>query len=242
MNVNSCVPVILAGGFGKRIKKLLPNKPKPMAEVYSKPFISWIVEFLINQGFSKIVISTGYKGHLIDLYFKQNIFPNISITCIQENSPLGTAGGFLNAINKLDYKANSWLILNGDSLILSNIKLFVNKMREQNSPAGVFGLYMKDASRYGSLSYTKEKNLISFCEKKSGSSIINAGVYFFKNKILSSFPKKNFLSFETDVFPKLLEKNISVKVFEDDAPFIDIGIPSAFLNASKFIEKNFHKI
>ena len=52
--------VILAGGFGTRLKSLIKNKPKCLAPVYGKPFIDILLDDLFSQGFQRIILATGY--------------------------------------------------------------------------------------------------------------------------------------------------------------------------------------
>lgn len=234
----TCVPVILAGGKGTRIRHLLQDRPKPMAEVYSKPFIVWILDFLAKQGFSQAIISTGYMGGVIQSYFNKFPHKKIHVNCIQEPTPLGTAGGFINAIRHSGVKASSWLVLNGDSLALANLQQFVSQIHGKSYIAGILALYMQDASRYGSLIYNANQYLVEFAEKKPGSGMINAGIYYFDHDALTLFPKHSPLSFETDVFPQLLKNNIPIKIFEANTPFIDIGIPATLKKADSFIKAN----
>ncbi len=68
-DLSEIVAVILAGGYGTRVQHLLPDVPKPMAPVAGKPFLEWIISYLKVQGITKVVISTGYRGELIEEYF-----------------------------------------------------------------------------------------------------------------------------------------------------------------------------
>src|ERR1041384_2523105 len=96
--VSSLVAVILAGGFGTRIRHLSPDLPKPMIPVAGKPFLEWIIRFLGKQGIGKVAISTGYLGEKIESYFGDHPIEGVSVACVRELEPKGTAGGFLNAI------------------------------------------------------------------------------------------------------------------------------------------------
>src|SRR5207237_8157393 len=105
--------VILAGGFGTRVKHLLPNVPKPMAPVLGKPFLEWVVRFLTRQGIHRVILSTGYLSHVIENHFRSQPVHGVSTQCIPETDPLGTAGGFLHAVHLSAHRAETWLIANG---------------------------------------------------------------------------------------------------------------------------------
>lgn len=237
--MKNSIVVILAGGFGTRIKHLLPNIPKPMVKVANKPFLAWIIDYFQKQNLNEFIISTGYLGHRIDQYFKDNLIDNLVINCYQENEPLGTAGGFLNAVNLSEKKPFSWLITNGDSLIFTHLKPLFNYLENDDVDGVILGVSLPDASRYGSLKYDGDFNLISFAEKQEGKGVINAGVYLLKNSLINKFPSQKPLSFEYDVFPELLRQRCKIKVHITESPFLDIGTPETLIQAENFIINNF---
>ncbi|MTF38081.1 nucleotidyltransferase family protein [Cyanobacterium aponinum] len=230
--------VILAGGFGTRVKHLLPDIPKPMAKVLDKPFLEWIIRYLHQQNINNFLLSTGYLSTIIKNYFNTSLFDNLSIKCYEELEPLGTGGGFINAVKQDKSYTDYWLVVNGDSLIFSNLKPFFECLNDDTVEGVILGLTVEDASRYGSLKFDDDYNLISFAEKKDGKGIINGGIYLFKNDVLAKFPQNNKLSFEYDIFPYLLSQGCKIKVHITSAPFLDIGTPETLIQAEKFIAEN----
>ncbi|PHV61115.1 sugar phosphate nucleotidyltransferase [Cyanobacterium aponinum] len=230
--------VILAGGFGTRVKHLLPDIPKPMAKVLDKPFLEWIIRYLHQQNINNFLLSTGYLSTIIKNYFNTSLFDNLSIKCYEELEPLGTGGGFINAVKQDKSYTDYWLVANGDSLIFSNLKPFFECLNDDTVEGVILGLTVEDSSRYGSLKFDDDYNLISFAEKKDGKGIINGGIYLFKNDVLAKFPQNNKLSFEYDIFPYLLSQGCKIKVHITSAPFLDIGTPETLIQAEKFIAEN----
>ncbi|MGK7946637.1 MAG: nucleotidyltransferase family protein [Microcystaceae cyanobacterium] len=236
MNI-STIPVILAGGFGTRIKHLLPDIPKPMAEVAGKPFIEWILNYLENQGFSQALLSTGHLGNVIADYFNHHPLAGMTISCHRELIPLGTAGGFVQAVEQSALTPDAWLVMNGDSLVFTELMPFLKYFEDEEIDGVVLGIEVEDASRYGLLSFDEENFLEEFVEKRPGSGIINGGVYLFRSHIVQQFPLKRPLSFEEDVFPTLLNDQIKIKIHVVSAPFLDIGTPESLPQADNFIQK-----
>lgn len=234
------IAVILAGGFGTRIKHLLPDIPKPMAKVANKPFVEWIINYLQQQSIKQFILSTGYLGDVIEKYFNHYSIDNIIINCYQENEPLGTAGGFINVVNLSNQMPDSWLVTNGDSLIFTDLNPMFDYLKNDEIKGVILGLSLPDASRYGSLKYDDDYNLISFAEKQQGKGVINAGVYLFKHSLINKFPETKPLSFEYDVFPELLRQGYKIKVHITEAPFLDIGTPETLIQAENFILNNFN--
>ncbi len=235
--MNEITTVILAGGFGTRIKHLLPNIPKPMAQVAGKPFIEWIIKYLQAQQLTDITISTGYLGQIIEQYFK-DYQGKSKIKCYQENTPLDTAGGFINVVKQHSKTPKAWLITNGDSLIVADLKPFFDYLNDDRVSGVILGLKVNDASRYGTLIYDDKFNLINFAEKKTGEGVINAGVYLLRHNLIKDFPQDIPLSFEKEVFPLFLSNNDKIKIHIVDNPFLDIGTPESLSQAEAFIIKN----
>jgi NDP-sugar pyrophosphorylase family protein len=188
---------------------------------------------------------------------------NVRVICVPEIEPLGTAGGFLNAIRgEADGgrpQGPAWLVLNGDSLAPAPLAQMFQSLDESEIEGAILGVRVADASRFGTISANENSgtgfqtvhasqagslrhygNLTGFNEKKPGAGVINAGVYLFRDSAIDSFPDKTPLSFETDVFPALIAEKVRLKVCVTDAPFLDIGTPESLPLAEEFIRRNAH--
>jgi NDP-sugar pyrophosphorylase family protein len=228
--------VILAGGYGTRIRHLLPDLPKPLAPVNGRPFVEWVIRFFAAQGCTEFVLSTGYLGHLIEAHFAQNPISGLTITCVQEGSPQGTAGGVVQAVQAAPGHP-AWLVVNGDSLVLADPRPLLDCLRIPQTAAALLGLSMTDASRFGTLEVGDNGHLTAFREKTSGAGLINTGVYAFTARTLSELPAKRPLSLEIEVFPSLAASK-RIQVARVAAPFLDIGTPETLYQAELFINQN----
>lgn len=229
--------VILAGGFGTRIKHLLGELPKPMAPVNGRPFVEWVVRYLAAQGIRNVVLSTGYLAETIEQHFQTQPVKNVRVTCIPETTPLGTAGGFLNAVRNEKSPA-AFLVLNGDSLAVAPLEKMFHSLDDPAVDGAILGVPIADATRYGTVSQSASSELSGFNEKRPGAGSINAGVYLFRAGTLKKFPAKTPLSFESDVFPAWIKDGSHLKVCGSDAPFLDIGTPESLPLAEKFVRDN----
>ena len=86
--------VVLAGGKGTRLKSVVADLPKCMAEVAGKPFLSYIISSLENVGFHHIILSLGFMHEVVEEWVA-SLECRARITCVVENVPLGTGGGCL---------------------------------------------------------------------------------------------------------------------------------------------------
>ena len=230
--------VILAGGFGRRIRHLLPDLPKPMAPVNGKPFLEWVVCYLAAQKIRHVILSTGHLADSIAGHFQTQPVTGVKVICVPETKPLGTAGGFLNAIQGVAERPEGWLVLNGDSLAPAPLAEMFQSLDNPDWDGAILGVPVANASRFGTISQNASGELTGFNEKKPGAGVINAGVYLFRASAIGSFPDGTPLSFETDVFPALIAGNVRLKVCVTDAPFLDIGTPESLPLAEEFIRRN----
>jgi NDP-sugar pyrophosphorylase family protein len=230
--------VILAGGFGTRLRGVLKDLPKPMAPVCGRPFVEWVLRHLYRQGIARFVLSTGHLAGKVADHFSSAPVPGAEIVCAGEKTPLGTGGGFLNAVQHSGFDPDAWLVANGDSLVVADLEPLFAALDETALDGTVLALWMDDASRYGSLEVDDAGRLTGFLEKRPGAAWINAGVYLFRSSLLKHFPGKRPLSFETDVFPSLLADGARIGVCKARGAFLDIGLPESLAQAERFIREN----
>jgi D-glycero-alpha-D-manno-heptose 1-phosphate guanylyltransferase len=238
MILSNIPAVVLVGGLGTRIRHLLPDLPKPMAPVAGKPFLDWLVRFLGRQGIRKVIFSTGYLAQTVENHFVCQPVTGVLTRCIPEPEPLGTAGGFLNAVRLSRETPDAWLVLNGDSLAFADLTLLTRALDDPATAGALVGREVPDASRYGTLALGGDGELLGFQEKHPGKGIISAGIYLLRSSLVNEFPVKVPLSFETDVFPHLLRRGLRLKISVQDVPFLDIGTPESLREAESFIAEN----
>lgn len=232
------VAVILAGGLGTRIQHLLPNLPKPMAPVRGRPCLEWLVRYLAGQGVRRILISTGYLSEVIEQHFASSPVNGVQVRCIPELQPLGTGGGFLNAVSASGAAAAGWLVLNGDTFALADLAQGRAALENDATAGVIYARAVTDTSRYGSLVTDAFNHLLRFEEKRPGQGLISAGVYLFRDDLVRTFPEQRPLSLEREVFPALTSAGALIKVLPMDTPFLDIGTPATLPEADPFIRDN----
>jgi D-glycero-alpha-D-manno-heptose 1-phosphate guanylyltransferase len=224
--------VVLAGGRGTRIAGLYPDIPKPMVPVCGQPFLYWVTQWLVEQGVSDIVYSTGYRAEQIADWADNNHGRwKARLRCVAEPEPLGTGGGVLQC---LDLCAAHVLVVNGDSLTPVALAPLIGKASECDG--ALLGVKMDDAARYGTLSLGAGGRLLEFAEKRPGAGIINAGVYLLSRSLLAPFPRGRKVSMEEELLPGLIAQGARlVCEVAETAPFLDIGTPDSVSQAEGFI-------
>ena len=233
MNATPCA-IILAGGRGTRISHLQPNLPKPMIPAGGAPFLEWVIRHFASQGVRRFAISLGHLADVAESYFRNRPADELVITTVRETEPLGTGGGFVFAQFSAG-NADPLILANGDSLVLANLRGAWQLIEDARVDGVVVGLEVEDAARYGGLQTDSDGRLLRFNEKQPGRGLINAGVYFFRRRVLASFPQRRPLSMDTDVFPELLRQGANEMVHRCCAPFLDIGTPESLPEADQFL-------
>ena len=124
--------IILAGGFGTRLRSTISNVPKPMAEVLGKPFLEWQIDMLKKFDFRDIVLSIGYLGDKIKSYFMDGRRFGVQIEYVEEDQPLGT-GGSLKILEPSLINNEDFLVMNGDTYLNLNLSEFIKFHREKKA-------------------------------------------------------------------------------------------------------------
>lgn len=221
--------IILAGGFGTRLQSVLKDLPKPMAPVNGRPFLTYILDYLIDNSYTDVVLSVGYMHKKIE-DFLGNCYKSINLEYAVENEPLGTGGAIAYALEKCS--EDDVLVLNGDTLFKANLLHLEDFHKKNNSPLSIVLRHVDDTSRYGNVVVDENCRIIDFKEKRnsSGQGTINGGIYLIHNNIIKNFGLPKKFSFEKDLMEKFYMQQSFFGV-ESDGYFIDIGIPEDYLRA-----------
>jgi D-glycero-alpha-D-manno-heptose 1-phosphate guanylyltransferase len=228
----NCDVVILCGGLGTRIKKVVTDVPKVLAPINNIPFIKILLQQLEKKIEGKVILALGYKSEMVQKYccglpLKNNISYSV------ENKPLGTGGALKKAIT-LSLTPDV-LVLNGDTYIDMEFDRLIHHHRQLQSDITMACVDMPDASRYGAVTTDKHTNkVISFKEKTTVAQAgnINAGAYVINKKILNDLPDNTFISLEKEVLPQYVGKEFYS--YLSSGKFIDIGTEQSYNAAQEF--------
>lgn len=225
--------VILAGGFGTRLRPLTLTTPKPLLPVMGRPVLYHQIDLLKKHGVKHIVLCLNYKADEIKKYLKKNPVDGVYLDYAVEPFPYGTAGAVKNAQRFIE--SGFFLVLNGDILLDIDISSVVRFFNHKKAKAVLALKEVKDPSRYGLVSMDRKMRIQQFLEKPSYEQIdqltvktINAGLYVLHKDVLSMIPQKKFFSFERDVFPALLLENQALYGFLQKFYWIDMGTPDKY--------------
>ncbi|MEB3764902.1 MAG: nucleotidyltransferase family protein [Desulfurococcales archaeon] len=211
------IAMILAGGYGKRLRPLTLEVPKPLVKVAGKPVMFYQLEWLKYYGINEVVILAGYlKEKIIETIGSGSKF-GLSVSYVIEDDPLGTGGALRNAAHMLR-KDETIIVINGDILTNIDPNRLIEKLESEKDLVAVIGS-VPLRSPYGILDIDEEKMLIrGFKEKPILREYwINAGVYAFRPNIVDYLPEKGDI--EKTTFPELAENRKLGTVKYDTPPY-----------------------
>jgi len=221
--------IILAGGKGTRLQTVINDLPKPMALIAEKPFITYLLDFLIKNEVEKAILSVGYMYSTIIENLGDN-YKGLKIEYAVEPKPLGTGGGIVFASQFLDN--NNFFLLNGDSFFNINLQLFDDFHRFNKTDFSIAIKPMKNFDRYGTV-VVENNRILRFNEKKYCEyGLINAGIYLMDKCKIKALNFTEVFSFEKDFLEVYINKFV-FSAYIDDQYFIDIGVPKDYQLAQK---------
>jgi NDP-sugar pyrophosphorylase family protein len=239
MPLNDVHAIVLAGGKGTRLADLYPDLPKSMVGVCGKPFLHWVTAWLVSQGITDIIYSTGHLAEPIEAWVARSDFgPAVRLRSRRESVALGTGGAIINC---LPLCSDPVLALNGDSLVLAPLVSLAALLEDATVDGAIQGLAVADAARYGTLETDRSGLLSRFLEKRPGRGVINGGVYLMRRRFFANSPLGTS-SMEADLIPTALATGARIAIeVTTQAPFLDIGTPESVVLAETFIARHFEK-
>jgi D-glycero-alpha-D-manno-heptose 1-phosphate guanylyltransferase len=227
--------VILAGGLGTRLRETVPDLPKPMAPIANRPFLEYQLDYWIDQGVDRFILSVGYLKNKIINHFGLK-YKNSTIEYAIEDEPLGTGGALLLASKGL---TEPFLVLNGDTFIEVNLDKLCKFHLKKKSDLTLSLFKTSQLERYMGIKIGLNDEILKLKVKiTEENGFANGGVYLITPKILNSLTFKKWcrVSFEDEILPTILSNNdVLLYGMECKGKFIDIGIPADFYRAQEVL-------
>jgi D-glycero-alpha-D-manno-heptose 1-phosphate guanylyltransferase len=218
--------IVLAGGFGTRLRQEVLDLPKPMAPIAGRPFLEILLSSLARKGFSRVILSLGHMANKVSSYFGDG-YAGMELVYEIEAVPLGTGGAVRQAL--LRGKDDHIFVFNGDTYLDLEVTDVETQWQKNRAPI-IVAREVPDTTRYGRLNSSNGR-VLGFVEKGvAGVGLINAGCYVLPLNILSDFSLGQTFSLETDFLAKAVGM-LQFDLFVTNGHFIDIGVPEDYLRA-----------
>lgn len=225
--------LILCGGQGARLRSVISDNPKPLAEVGKGVFLDILLQMIFAQGFTRAILAVGYmKEKIIERYSGD---PRILFSI--EESPLGTGGAVMNALDLV--QTEYFIVMNGDSYCDADLKKIYEEHIKRKPLISMVLAKIDDISDSGSALIDENNRIRAFKEKipEKREGLVNAGIYIFNKNIQNYKPQQKNFSLEHDLFPNIIGQFCHGYIISGG--FFDIGVPERYnLVKKKFAEKN----
>jgi mannose-1-phosphate guanylyltransferase/phosphomannomutase len=217
--------VIMAGGFGTRLRPLTSIIPKPMVPVANKPMMEHVVRLLKKYGVEELIVLLFYQHEYITKYFGNGEKFGVKIQYLLPDGDYGTCGsvGFAR-----DYiKDDNFIVISADIITDFDLNKMV-KFHTEKSALSTIGLTsVENPLGYGIVIYDEDFKIKRFLEKPTWSEVfsdkVNTGIYMLNKKVFDYIPQKTFFDFSKDLFPKFLAENLPIYACVLDGYWKDVG-------------------
>ena len=232
--------ILLCGGLGTRLRSVVSDRPKPMADIAGKPFLHYLVKMLSESGVRHLIFALGYMGEQIEAYFQSGEEYGLSISYSYEDSPLGTGGAIRNALSRVSEE--NVLVLNADTYFHTDYENLFMQQLKNKAAMTIASRKIEDISRYGAILKDESGRILRWNEKMSSDQVeaprpgeINGGIYVMQKSLIEKIPEGK-QSLENDCIPAWLKDGVYIQAISSDGYFMDIGIPEDYAQFRKDIE------
>jgi dTDP-glucose pyrophosphorylase/CBS domain-containing protein len=209
--------VVMAGGYGKRLRPLTEELPKPMLPVGDRPLLELIIEQLYQAGIRRVNLTTHYKGEMIVHHFGDGSDFGVEIHYVKEQEPLGTAG----ALGLLQVADEPLLVMNGDILTRIDFRAMLDFHRQHQADITVGVRQHEFHLPYGVIEVCGHA-ITGISEKPTLRHLVNAGIYLMNPDVCHVIPNGQPYDM-TDLIGSLLAQKRRVLSFPVCEYWQDIG-------------------
>ena len=225
--------IVLAGGFGTRLRPWTESIPKPLLPILDKSMIEHVLDVLPNSQVDRVLIAAGYGVEQMREHFDKIPLP-YEVIIVEETEPLGTGGAIANCRQYLS--DGTFCVINGDLITGLKVEEMLEFHKDNGGIATISLWEVEDPSRFGVADYTQSTGkIMRFQEKppieEAFSNLINAGTYLLEHDIFDFMPEGTH-SIERDVYEKIASTGV-LNGFPFQGTFVDAGTPASFVEASQ---------
>lgn len=218
--------VIMAGGFGTRLRPLTMRLPKPMVPIINTPMMGHIVNLLKKYNLNDIVSVLYFQPEVISDYFKNGSEYGIKMNYVQAVADYGTAGSIRNAHEQINLDER-FIIISGDVLTDFDLKKAIDYHIEKGADATILLTRHETPLQYGIVMTDEEGRINKFLEKPSWGQVfsdtINTGIYILEPHVVNMIPYREEFDFSKDLFPLMLNKKMNLYGYITEGYWRDVG-------------------
>ena len=226
--------LLIAGGFGSRLRPLTLTRPKHLLPIANDPHLFHVYDLLQRHGIDELVLLTSYLAETFAGAIEAAKERGMKVEVAHEEVPLGTAGAIKNAASFVGDE--TFFAFNGDILSDMDLGGALDFHRQRGAEATIMLTPVDDPSAYGVVPTDEDGRVQGFIEKppaaEAPTNMINAGVYIFEPSLLDRIPEGVEYSAERALFPGLVQEGAPLYALPTDSYWMDIGTPAKYLQAN----------
>lgn len=223
--------VVMAGGFGTRLRPLTENLPKPMLPVGGRPLLQRTLEQFHASGIRRVNITTHYLPEKITDYFGKGEKLGLSLDYVNEDKPLGTAG----ALGLMEQPDEPLLVINGDILTQVDFRSMLKYHQKHKADLTMAVRQYEFRVPYGVVEHENAPFVRAIREKPTYQYLVNAGIYLIEPSAHKYIPSNQRFDM-TDLMDTIMANGGSVVSFPIVEYWLDIGQHADYEQAKKDIE------
>jgi mannose-1-phosphate guanylyltransferase / phosphomannomutase len=216
--------VIMAGGFGTRLRPLTNNCPKPMIPMANKPMMEHIVELLRQHGITDLVTLLHFQPELIEGYFGDGSEFGVRMIYVAATEDYGTAGAVKNAEARID---GPFLVISGDLLTDFDLGAALKFHQERGADLTILLTRVENPLQYGVVISEPDGRISRFLEKPTWSEVfsdtVNTGIYLLERSVLDLIPPRREFDFSKDLFPLMMREGKKLYGYVASGYWRDVG-------------------
>lgn len=222
--------MILAAGYGTRLRPLTYVVPKPMVPLLNRPLVGWAVEGFLREGIRDIIINLHYFPEAIERHLIERYGQEVDFQFSEEDEILGT-GGAVRRVGNLLGTDDEFFLVNGDTVQFPDYKALRDARQTMNAIAALILRRAPDQDRFTPVWH--EGGRLTGFGKGTGEALMFAGTHLISSRVFELMPDKDIFGIVDEVYTPLLNSGReAIAVVRDDGAWFDIGTPRRYISAS----------
>ncbi len=224
--------IIMAGGFGTRLRPLTLNIPKPLVPMMQRPMMHHIADLLKKYGVSEITSMLYYQPESIKQYFGDGSKFGYKMHYVMSDADYGTAGSVRNAYDFVDGR---FIVISGDVLTDFDLSKAIEFHESRGAMATMVLTHVKNPLQFGVVITDKDGRITRFLEKPTWGEVfsdaINTGIYILEKEVMDLIPHREEYDFSKQLYPKMLKEKLPLYGYIADGYWRDVGTLTEYQEA-----------
>jgi mannose-1-phosphate guanylyltransferase len=226
--------IILAGGFGTRLRPFTFTRAKSLLPIINEPMIAHLIKTLPKK-VDTVILAVNYRREQIEEYFCKHDFGK-TIIVNEEPEPLGTGGAVKFADKHI---VGSFFVLNADIICSLNLAEMLRFHEKKKAVATISLWPVENVSEFGVVDIRKDGTITKFVEKPKAedapSDLINAGAYLLEPQVLDYIEPGKLISMEKQIFPQIIQNTGRFFGYKFQGHWMDVGRISSYISVHKLL-------